>query len=59
MVSSKRWITWKNLDVLGQMICCEICKAMHFAEAIVAEVTTLISNVMFEIGVAVGLELLR
>lgn len=57
MVSSKRWITWKNLDVPGQIIFCEICKAMRFASLIVADVTTLNFNLMFEIGFGIGLGL--
>lgn len=54
---SKRWITWKNLDVPGQIIFCEICKAMRFTELIIADVTTLNFNLMFEIGFAIGLGL--
>lgn len=57
MVSSKRWITWKNLDIPGQIIFCEICKAMRYTDVIVADVTTLNFNLMFEIGFAVGLGL--
>lgn len=55
--SSKRWITWKNLDVPGQIIFCEICKAMRFTDLVVADVTTLNFNLMFEIGYAIGLGL--
>jgi hypothetical protein len=57
MVSSKRWITWKNLDVPGQIIFCEICKAMRYTDLVVADVTTLNFNLMFEIGFAIGLGL--
>jgi len=57
MVSSKRWITWKNLDVPGQIIFCEICKAMRYTNLVVADVTTLNFNLMFEIGFAIGLGL--
>ena len=57
MMSMKRWISWKNLDVPGQIIFCEICKAMRFSEMVVADVTTLNFNLMFEIGCAIGLGL--
>lgn len=57
MVSSKRWITWKNLDVPGQIFFCEICKAMRFTDMVIADVTTLNFNLMFEIGFAIGLGL--
>ena len=57
MVSSKRWITWKNLDVLGQIIFCEICKAIRYPDLVVADVTTLNFNLMFEIGFAIRLGL--
>jgi hypothetical protein len=57
MASSKRWITWKNLDVPGQIIFCEICKAMRHTDLVVADVTTLNFNLMFEIGFAIGLRL--
>jgi hypothetical protein len=57
MLSSKRWITWKNLDVPGQIIFCEICKAMRYTDLVVADVTTLNFNLMFEIGFAIGLGL--
>jgi len=57
MVSSRRWITWKNLDVPGQIIFCEICKAMRYTDVVVADVTTLNFNLMFEIGFAIGLGL--
>jgi hypothetical protein len=53
--SANKWITWKNLDVPGQIIFCEICKAMRFTGLVVADVTTLNFNLMFEIGFAIGL----
>jgi hypothetical protein len=27
---SKRWQTWKNLGISGQIIFCQICKAIRF-----------------------------
>ena len=48
-------ITWRDLHTTGQIIFCEICKASRFAECIVADVTTLNFNLMFEIGFALGL----
>ncbi len=49
------WTTWKNLDVPGQIIFCEICKAIRHSKLVVADVTTLNFNLMFEVGYAVGL----
>ena len=50
-----RWITWRDLPITGQIVFCEICKGTRFAATIVADVTTLNFNLMFEIGFAIGL----
>src|SRR6185369_4997690 len=55
--SERRWITWKDLPITGQIIFCTICKAMRFASHVVTDVTTLNFNLMFEIGFALGLGL--
>ena len=47
--------SWKNLDIAGKIIFCQICQAIRFAEIIVADISTLNFNVMFEIGFAIGL----
>lgn len=52
---SKRWLTWKDLGITGQIIFCEVCKAMRFTKFVVADVTTLNFNLLFEIGFAIGL----
>lgn len=52
---NRRWVTWKKLDIPGQIIFCEICRTMRFAKFLVADVTTLNFNLMFEIGYALGL----
>lgn len=51
------WHSWKQLDIPGQIIFCEICKALRFTKIVVADVTTLNFNLMFEIGYAIGLGL--
>ncbi|MGZ3470204.1 MAG: P-loop ATPase, Sll1717 family [Isosphaeraceae bacterium] len=51
------WSSWRNLPIAGQIVFCEICKAMRNASAVVADVTTLNFNVLFEIGFAIGLNL--
>ena len=51
------WMTWKKLDIAGQIVFCTICKAMRFSELNIADVTTLNFNVLFEIGFLLGLEL--
>ena len=48
-------ITWKDFDVTGQLIFCAICKTLRFTSLVVADVTTLNFNLMFEIGYAIGL----
>lgn len=49
--------TWRSFNVGGQVIFCEICKAMRGADAVVADVTTLNFNLLFEIGFSLGLDL--
>jgi GTPase SAR1 family protein len=49
------WQTWRALPIAGQMIFCEICKAMRHAKFLVADVTDLNFNLMFEIGFGIGL----
>ncbi len=51
----KCWISWKDLDSSGQIIFCKICKALRFTKLIIADVTTLNFNLLFEIGYAIGL----
>jgi hypothetical protein len=52
---AQRWCTWRDLPVPGQIIFCEICKGMRRSATVVADVTTLNFNVLFEIGYAIGL----
>jgi nucleoside 2-deoxyribosyltransferase len=52
---TKRWLTWKDLGVTGQIIFCQICKALRYTNFVVADVTTLNFNLLFEIGFAIGL----
>ena len=47
--------TWKHLDTPGQMIFCEVCRGIRGAATVVADVTTLNFNVLFELGFALGL----
>lgn len=53
--TDKRWLSWRDLDVPGQIVFCTICKALRFTSFAVAEVTTLNFNLLFEIGYAIGL----
>jgi hypothetical protein len=57
VAGNQRWTSWKHLGVAGQIIFCEVCKALRFTELVVADVTTLNFNLMFEIGYALGLGL--
>jgi hypothetical protein len=47
--------TWRDLRVEGQVIFCEIDKAIRFADSVIVDVTTLNFNLLFEIGFAIGL----
>jgi len=49
------WVTWKDLNIEGQIIFCRVCKALRFTKHIIADVTTLNFNLLFEIGYALGL----
>jgi hypothetical protein len=51
----KSWLSWKDLGVSGQIIFCKICTALRFTKVVVADVTTLNFNLLFEIGYALGL----
>lgn len=51
----RRFLTWRDFNVAGNVIYCEICKAMRGADTIFADITTLNFNLMFEIGFAMGL----
>src|SRR5688572_20704112 len=50
----EKWKTWRSLPVAGQIILCEICKGIRHASTVVADVTTLNFNLMFEIGASLG-----
>ena len=52
---SYRWTSWEDLDISGQIVFCEICKAILTADVVIADITTLNFNVLFEIGFAIGM----
>ncbi len=49
------WTTWRQMDTAGLTIFCTICKSFRQSQAVVADVTTLNFNLMFEIGYVIGL----
>lgn len=49
------WRSWRDLDIAGQMIFCEICRGVRGASTVFADVTTLNFNLLFEIGFCLGL----
>lgn len=51
----QQWLTWRELGISGQIIFCKICKALRSSRRIVADITTLNQNVMFEIGYTLGI----
>jgi len=54
---SHPWTSWRNLNIAGKIIFCEICKTARFSSSVLADVTTLNFNVLFEIGYCIGLGL--
>ena len=53
----ENWLTWRDFHTTGQIVFCAICKSCRFADVVVADVTTLNFNLMFEIGFALALGL--
>lgn len=53
--SSTAWNTWEEMAVGGQIVFCEICKALRGTKLVVANISTLNFNVLFELGFAIGL----
>jgi hypothetical protein len=51
------WATWRDFDITGHLIFCEICKAVRASTTVAADVTTLNFNLLFEIGFCIGLGL--
>lgn len=51
------WGTWKQLDIGGRIIFCEVCKAIRGADTVFADVTTLNFNLLFELGFCLGLNI--
>jgi len=49
------WISWRDLGVSGQVVFCKICMALRSTKLVIADVTTLNFNLLFEIGYALGL----
>lgn len=49
------WQSWKDFQP-GNVIFCSVCKAIRASEYIIADITTLNFNLMFEIGYSIGLE---
>jgi len=45
---------WKDLQVTGKLIIAEVCKAIESADVVIADVTDLNHNVLFELGYAVA-----
>jgi len=53
--NGKQWLSWKDLGISGNIVFCKICKALRFTKLVIADVTTLNFNLLFEIGFALGL----
>jgi len=54
--SDTTWRTWQGLGNGGQIIFCEICKAIRRSETVFTDVTTLNFNLLFELGFCIGLD---
>lgn len=55
ITDEKHFVSWKELGISGKIIFCKICKALRFTRLVIADVTTLNFNLLFEIGYAIGL----
>jgi len=53
--AKENWVSWENLSVGGHIIFCELCKTIRGTRRIVANITNLNFNVLFELGFAIGL----
>lgn len=53
--STLRLRSWRDFNVAGHIIFCEIGKAIRGAAVVFADITTLNFNLLFEIGYAIGL----
>lgn len=53
--TGEAWATWRDMDIPGRTIFCEICKSIRGSTAVYADVTTLNFNLLFEIGFSIGL----
>ena len=51
------WRSWQDFRTAGQTIFCSICRQIRFCSVVVADVTTLNFNLLFEIGFVLGLDL--
>jgi hypothetical protein len=49
------WTSWEELPISGQIVFCEICKALRSTEKVVGDITHLNFNVLFELGYSLGL----
>jgi hypothetical protein len=49
------WLPWAAMDPRGQVLFCKICRSLRQSSVLIADVTTLNFNLMFEIGFAIGL----
>ncbi len=49
--------SWRDMAVSGQIVFCKVCQRQRFSAVVVADVSTLNFNVLFEIGYAMGLGL--
>lgn len=52
--SPLKLLSWEDLGISGQIVFCEVCKAICASQVVVANITTLNFNVMFELGFAIG-----
>jgi hypothetical protein len=53
--SKESWLSWEDLTTTGRIIFCEICDALRNTDLVIANITTLNFNVLFELGFAMGL----
>lgn len=54
--SKNKYQSWEDLAIGGHIVFCKICNAIEAAKLVVANVTTLNFNVLFELGYAIGMQ---
>lgn len=53
--TDRSWVPWTDIPIAGQLLFCQVCKQIRRSSCVVADITTLNFNLMFEIGFSIAL----